>query len=688
MGEIKNRFRTGIAIGILIGMGLLILPSLLVFYVIKDHPNGRFSQWAKNEALTISQVFHPMRQIRNYAQAVRDVAELPKLKALSKFSFQKIGYSGSRAERSGNFTTWITSFSDRVPPADVPPPNRMHASGKTRPINITGLKGEVLSFQFIIRSLNDEDHLTVALEPSTSSLSRCITIHRFREIYMKLMVHQGGKYGPLKEVINPDPLVPFTDPYLPGHTLIHEFSIKNNYNQPIWFDIHFLRNCTKGSYTGTLVLKSSGGIVRESPVVFNVLDATLPKRVDLDRWMEFYNTRFWRGEQITTDQEFQTLFLRYFVKAHKYGFSINDCGEVQPGIQWDWNTGKAISTDWTKYDQLFEPILSGQLTGSSPNTWCFPIKTYSLGAGNWGGFMIEGGSPSPIENWNGIPDIAAQNLARLIIQHWKEKGWPISQGIAYPFDEPAHQLYYSDIYRLVAKVADSLHKGSDNQMRVMLTDAPWPWYKTQVNHHKSDMYDKIDIWAPSSEVYIPDRFKKYQEDGKRVWFYQSGPPFIGGSGLDSTGIGFRMWFWAAWKYHSNGVYYWAMNFWDGHTVAVNPYTNARTGDGVMFYPGHQLHIIGIPDIDGPVPSIRSSQWRRGYEDYKYLVMLKEKGDEADADHFVNGLVVHALNDGGYIPYWRNPLWWKAGDWDHDPRSWHKARLSMAQKIVSLYGGSN
>ena len=78
-----------------------------------------------------------------------------------------------------------------------------------------------------------------------------------------------------------------------------------------------------------------------------------------------------------------------------------------------------------------------------------------------------------------------------------------------------------------------------------------------------------------------------------------------------------------------------------------------------------------------------AQWRRGYEDYKYFYMLKEKEHQADADKTVNSLVHKALDDGGYIPYWRNPLWWKPGDWNHDPRRWHRARVKLAEEISNL-----
>ena len=498
------------------------------------------------------------------------------------------------------------------------------------------------------------------------------------------MVHQGGKHGPLKELINPDPLVPFKDPYTPNRIIVPNFKLDIGKNQPVWIDVHFSRSCIPKKYSGEVEIKKDGVILRKIPIEFDVLNATIPQDVGLDRWMALMWTRFWRGEMISSHQEFQTILTHYFQFAHQYGFATNECGTIAPIIKWDWNTGKPISIDWTEYDKTYGAELSGKLTGSSPNVWCFPIPENRLGVDNWGGFTTRQ-NPSPIENWKGLPDIATQNLAKVIIQHWKEKSWPISKGIVYTFDEPSHLLYYyPDTYKLIADVARSLRIGSNHKLRFLLTDAPYVWGKEQHGHDKSIMYKYIDIWAPNAATYIPDLIDQPRNKNKRFWFYQSGPPFIAAGNLSSTGIGFRMWFWTAWKYHVNGVFFWASNYWFGHTKANNPYTSSGGGDGEVFYPGHQLHFLGFPDIEGPVPSIRISQWRRGYEDYKYFFMLKQKGHEKEADSAVNSLVERALDDGGYMPYWRNPLWEKPGDWNHDPVAWHRMRISLAKKIDKLY----
>lgn len=661
------------------GMAILLVGAA-GFALLSDS----FKEFAKEHILPIVKEYHPLGHIRTALVSVKSIVK----KDPSKNSLleRPLGYVGSRAEKNGSLITWISPLSDRIPPDISPDAGKIQPSGKSRPLNLVGLKGETVSFQVVFRSLSPMDKLNISLVPLRNDpKSQCIHVHRFLEYYLKLMVHTGSKYGPLKEVINPDPLIPFNDPYLSGHRVVQSISLEGQKNQPVWIDVHFDRSCSSGTFPGILTVWHSGKVVRKTEVLFHILPATLPGRVPLDRWMELYISRLWQGELIPNDEAFRIIIDRYFRMAHAYGFATNPTGDIGPGIQWDWNTGKPVSVNWDRYDQIYGPLLSGELTGMTPNVFALPIPTDSLGVGMWGGFMIEGGSPTPIDEWKGIPDIATQNLAKLLVQHWKEKGWPIERTFAYPFDEPMHKLvYYQDIYKLIRKVTTSLHQGSDHQIRLMLTDAPWPWLKQQKGHDKHVMDDVVDIWAPSSETYIPERMEKYQERGKRTWFYQSGAPFIGGSDLSSTGLGFRMWFWTAWKYRTNGVFYWVSNFWPGNNAAVNPYTRQGSGDGVVFYPGRELHFIGYPDVDGPVPSVRMAQWRRGYEDYKYLYLLKQKGKGAEADQVVNSLVHKALDDGGYIPYWRNPLWWKPGDWSHDPREWHKMRVDLAEKIASLF----
>jgi hypothetical protein len=76
--------------------------------------------------------------------------------------------------------------------------------------------------------------------------------------------------------------------------------------------------------------------------------------------------------------------------------------------------------------------------------------------------------------------------------------------------------------------------------------------------------------------------------------------------------------------------------------------------------------------------------RRGLLDYEYFRLLEDAG--GDADTLVSRVVRSALNEGGWRPHWRHPLWGQHGDWDHDPDRWDQVRREAARQIMEREGG--
>jgi len=673
MNDSRKGFFKGLFVGIMLSLFMGVFAVGLGVFILKN-PHGRLATIVfgkSNQFGLLTPVFSAKKLAIN---TLKDL-KTPELKVRFPLAFQEVPFAGTRVEKSGSLTSWIAYTSDRVQIDSSPPPEKVKGKNLSRPIVLRGLKGETLSFQLVLRSKRDLDDVHVSIVQGADSQTSCIQFHRFKEIFLKVMLQNNGN---LKKIINPDPLVPFSDPYTPGRRLIKDLKLTEDQNQPVWIDVHYSRTCRSGDYSGKIQIVREGKILRSSKLIFHISPQTLPNHLQLSRWMQLYIGRFNYGEgQSSSEAQFANLFSRYYALGNKYGFATGDCGTLGPTFHWD-DKGSLVSVDWSSYDYIEGPVLSGNLTGSPPNAWCFPLKTYSLG--NFNGFTYQGRTPSDINDWKGIPERSVEQLAKAVVQHWKEKGWSLSKGFDYIWDEPDHQLYYPYIYDLIANISVALHKGSDNQIKTMVTDTPYIWNRHQVGHHKHVMYNKIDIWAPGAAVYIPDKIQKYKDDGKKTWFYTAGPPFLGQSDLTGKGPGFRMWFWTAWKYNVNGVFYWASDFWSGNTVMDSPYTKGGSEDGVVFYPGHQLHFLGIPDIDGPVPSVRMAQWRRGVEDYKYFLLLKMDGQEKYIDSLISALIPNALNVGGYLPAWKHPLGGREGDWNHDPKVWHMTRIEMLRKI--------
>jgi hypothetical protein len=243
----------------------------------------------------------------------------------------------------------------------------------------------------------------------------------------------------------------------------------------------------------------------------------------------------------------------------------------------------------------------------------------------------------------------------------------------YMIDEPDPDTY-PHVGSLIVGYGEAIHAaGAD--VDHLVTVEPFP-----------EMHGAVDIWATWGGGYVPRRMRERQEAGDLTWFYQHHEPFVGGSGPNDEGLGMRSWPWIAWRYGVDGIFLWVGNFWneDPYRDPLN-WNEALLGNGVLFYPGAMLPTIGLPAIEGPVSSFRMKALRRGLLDYEYFRLLDERG--GDADGLVSGVIRSALNEGGWTPHWRHPLWGQHGDWNHDPARWDEVRQRAARQIVELGEGA-
>lgn len=225
-------------------------------------------EWARNHLRPIIQSSPSLENLKNVVLAIRQKTyhSISVLRPRGKTK-TKTAYPGTRPEENRGAESWISPFSDKIPPTESPSKGRVHPVGQARLLVLTGLKGETLSFQVVLRSEKPLQGIILPIQedPANSGIS-FISTHRFLEICMRLMIHTISKYGPLKELINPDPLIPFTDPDSPGRRVMFSVSLKPNFDQPNWVDVHFAHQCRAGSYRGTAKsfprVRSSGRLHR------------------------------------------------------------------------------------------------------------------------------------------------------------------------------------------------------------------------------------------------------------------------------------------------------------------------------------------------------------------------------------------------------------------------------------------
>lgn len=95
------------------------------------------------------------------------------------------------------------------------------------------------------------------------------------------------------------------------------------------------------------------------------------------------------------------------------------------------------------------------------------------------------------------------------------------------------------------------------------------------------------------------------------------------------------------------------------------------GDGLLIYPGRDF-IFPAEDrgIDGPLPSIRLKNWRRGIQDVEYLALARQAGEGTLADQVLDTLVPSALDENGLSGGESVP-------WEEDGEIWLQQRRRLA-----------
>jgi hypothetical protein len=351
-------------------------------------------------------------------------------------------------------------------------------------------------------------------------------------------------------------------------------------------------------------------------------------------------------------------------RAHRF---VTQLYEAQPRAEWDWEQGRLLAVDWTEYDRIHGPVLDGRI-GPVPRPWMAPLSE------EWVGFRLPAATRPPTS----VLSRALEAYAREIVRHYDARGWPLEPAFVYPVDEPTTRRD-PVVFAKLRAYAEAVRAGSGRRLQFLVTSGPEIGSPAEAG--KQDLRELVDVWAMPGYAYVPGVMQSYQARGRQAWFYQYHPPFVGGQNVTDDGLAFRTWPWIAWKYRVDGVYLWCGNFWN-----QDPYRDPRNwrglhGNGVFFYPGGALADLGLPSVAGPVSSFRMKALRRGMQDFEYLWLARSRGRGAEAGRIVDSVVRRALNDRGYVPHWRHPLWAQQGDWSQDVEEWERARADLAALIL-------
>jgi hypothetical protein len=273
-------------------------------------------------------------------------------------------------------------------------------------------------------------------------------------------------------------------------------------------------------------------------------------------------------------------------------------------------------------------------------------------AGSLYGPALDGGAPTTLR---GARMTAYELLydARSWSSYFDGKGW-FDRLFQYTCDEPPLTCQWSDV---TARAAAA--KAADPDFRTLVT--------TSVDEATSNgcLLDRrhravINYLDDKEGTYAGEQRAKYDaflaaSSRREIWSYQScmshgcggtvnfGSPswsdryFTGWPSymIDASAVRNRAMEWLSFRYRLTGELYYETAMAFSHDPWTSQWDFNGNGDGTLFYPGTPEKIGGTTHV--PVASIRLKMIREGMEDYEYLKLLADAGDEAFARRVADAL---------------------------------------------------
>jgi len=239
----------------------------------------------------------------------------------------------------------------------------------------------------------------------------------------------------------------------------------------------------------------------------------------------------------------------------------------------------------------------------------------------------------------------------------------------------------SDIYRAAVQVQQALDEGTAGERVIHLV---WTTHTDAATYGAigKDLRNNLSWFAPNGHAlnlkfYGPGK----RRPGSRLWFYHSGQPAVGNHTINQLGIDMCTWGLLCRRYPVDGAFLWSgMCFAEGfQTTGFNPYDHpvykhgeTRLGNGVLFYPGSHLTMIGtLENIKGPVPSMRLKAWRNGLQLVEYCRLADTLGHKDEVNRLLKNLIPSAFSEAD--------LETGIASWQKNPYQYYR----LKQKLISL-----
>jgi hypothetical protein len=494
---------------------------------------------------------------------------------------------------------------------------------------------------------------------------------------------KGKSYGffdnrPDANKYYPDIAVPFE--------VINKFSIKKGCNQSIWVDIYIPKKLSPGLYKGNITITKNGIFLYDIPIKLNVYKFSLSDNFNANTmiWLNYADinerytkVRFSDSSSSTPEirKTIKKILYRHHQMAKRHRMSL-----ISDGIELFRKDGMSF------WDDIFNGnLFSENMKYSGPGK-NIPGKIYSIGTyGCW----------RALQNWDKHSKLSMWKNSDKIVNYFTNN-YPHVLYFLYLLDEPSKSQYIK-----VEKWAKWIksNPGVGNKLKTFCT--------TNLIK-KINFMPSIDIayigWGDKESYIKAINICKQKHD--KIMTYNGWRPSSGTFMIDDDGVALVVNGWIQFKHHIDIWFYWAgTNYRNPSRVKylTNVFKEAVTfgrklskihpkygetgigyanGDGVLFYPGtDNIYPEYSYNLKGPIASLRLKYWRRGLQDYEYLLMASKK-NQIKVRSLINKMIPKTLWELG-VSDKSDPTYIHTGiSWPTDPSKWEIARRELASIICN------
>jgi hypothetical protein len=558
-----------------------------------------------------------------------------------------------------NLAVWAVPAEQKVRPDDQVETNNIIWSKEKKIINVAGAGNEHVPFQIVIT-----EPVPLGLRPKASDgffiKASDLVSQQGKKIpqdqisfYLEHYIMLTGKSSPIGATgYWPDALIPIKQPF----SMVAQYAVVRN--RPIWVDVSVPSATQGGSYRGTITVTQNEKVIETLNVEVEVYKFSLPKKTHFISYMNISKrslANFYHKTDSSKEIDKLTQTYYDFLYAHRMEPWFND--QLEPKIII--KGGKVeVKFDDARYEYYLDKLNSNRVL---LNAYPSDLKKQITA-----------------EPFTKEFNQQVKSYLSKVESYFSRHGWKDRLVFNSPIDEPKTK----EDYEHTRQWANLVHEAAPG-VPFLATKSPVPddpdlgtlrGYVNNFSIHGNALNDQQVKQAIREEQ---------KKGGEMTWYiscdqaYPQPNYFIDASALDLVMVP-----WITARYRMAGILYWALNFWP---QTPNPWLNANTyifgfecsggyilnGEGSVLYPGdYTKTYTGQPNVDGPVSSIRFELLREGIEDYEYLWMLKDLGDQKYADSIIQNMVIDVSS------------------FSRNKEELYSSRKAMAQRLEQLSAGRN